>query len=134
MRTRRAAVWDRARSCRGDDRGEVAANTVVAAATLGLFFMVVQAGLWFNAQQVAAGAARHALDAARVETGTAADGEAAAAQWLDQVGSLQDVEVIIESDLDTVTVTVTGTAWSPQPFWDPAISVTVSAPTERVIP
>ena len=118
---------------RRDDRGEVAANTVIAAAVMGLFFLVVQAGLWFNARQVPAGAARHALDAARVEAGTAGQGEAVAEQWLAQVGSLQDAEVSVSRSADTVTVTVTGSAWSPQPFFDPPITVTVAAPVERVI-
>lgn len=116
-----------------DDRGEVAANTVITAAVLGLFFLVVQAGLWFNARQVAGGAARHALDAARVEAGTAGQGEAVAEQWLTQVDSLQDATVSVSRSADTVTVTVTGSAWSPQPFFDPPITVTVSAPVERVI-
>jgi hypothetical protein len=123
----------RARIARRDDRGEVAANAVVAVAVLGLFFLVVQAGLWFNAQQVAAGAARHSLDAARVETGTAAEGEATAGQFLDQTGSLQDPKVSVRRGADTVVVTVTGSAWSPQPFFDPPVSVTLTAPVERVI-
>jgi Flp pilus assembly protein TadG len=116
-----------------DDRGEIAANTVIAAAVLGLFFLVVQAGLWFNAQQVAAGAARHALDAARVESGTAADGEATAEQFLDQTGALHDATVTVDRTADTVTVTVTGTAWSPQPFIHAGVSVTLTAPVERVV-
>lgn len=123
----------RLRTARHDDRGEVAANTVITAAVLGLFFLVVQAGLWFNARQVAAGAAQHALNAARVEAGTAGQGEAAASQWLAQVGSLQDADVSVSRGSDTVTVTVTGNAWSPQPFFDPPISVTISAPVERVV-
>ena len=118
---------------RDDDRGEVAANTVVAAAVLGLFFLVVQAGLWFNANQVASGAARHALDAARVETGTVANGEATAEQFLRQTGSLRDARVTVDRGADTVTVTVTGSAWSPQPFIDPHVSVTLTAPVERVV-
>jgi hypothetical protein len=123
----------RPRIARADDRGEVAANTVVAVAILGLFFLVIQAGLWFNANQVASGAARHALDAARVENGTAEDGEAIARQFLDQTGSLQDVHVSVSREADLVTVTVSGTAWSPQPFIEPHVSVTLTAPVERVI-
>lgn len=123
----------KARPRRSDDRGEVAANTVVAVAALGLFFLVMQVGLWFAARQVADGAARHALNAARVESGTAADGRATSEQWLDQVGTLQDAAVTVDRSTDMVTVTVTGTAWSPQPFFDPGVSVTVSAPVERVI-
>lgn len=134
MRTGLAdAVLVRARTARTDDRGEVPANVVVAGVLLGLFFLVVQAGLWFNANQVASGAARHALDAARVEAGTAADGEATAEQFLGQVGSLQDARVSVDRRTDTVTVTVTGIAWSPQPFIDPHVSVTLTAPVERVV-
>ena len=129
----RAAVSVRVEAIRRDDRGEVAANTVIAAAVLGLFFLVVQAGLWFNAQQVAAGAARHAVDSARVENGTAADGEAIAEQFLRQTGSLQNATVSVERQGDTVVVTVTGSAWSPQPFFDPPVTVTLTAPVERVV-
>lgn len=127
------ALRARATTWRHDDRGEVAANAVIAAAVLGLFFLVVQAGLWFTANQTAAGAARHALDAARVESGTAANGQATAEQWLSQVGTLQDATVTVERSADTVTVTVRGSAWSPQPFFDPPVEVTVSAPVERVV-
>jgi hypothetical protein len=123
----------RTRTVRSDDRGEVASNTIAAAAVLGLFFLVVQIGLWFNAQAVAEGAANNALDTARVENGTAADGVATAEQFLGQVGSLQNAQVRVDRGEETVVVTVTGSAWSPQPFFDPPITVRMSAPVERVV-
>jgi type II secretory pathway pseudopilin PulG len=113
-----------------DDRGEVAANTVVFVAVLALFFMVVQFGVIFTAQQAARSAARQALDAARLERGTAAQGEAAAQQFLERTNVLQDPSVTVDRGTETVTVTVAGEAWSPTPT---SITVTMTAPLERVV-
>jgi len=124
------AVLEHVRGIGRDDRGEVAANTVVFVAVLALFFLVIEAGVVFTAQEVARGAARQALDAARLEDGTAADGEALAEQYLAQTNLLQDTDVSVVRDADTVTVTVTGDAWSPSPI---GVSVTMTAPVERVV-
>lgn len=103
---------------------------LVFVAALALFFLVVEAGVLFAAHQVARGAARQTLDAARLADGTAAQGEALAEDWLAQTNVLQDAEVIVVRTTDTVTVTVTGDAWSPRPV---GVSVTMSAPVERVV-
>lgn len=115
---------------RRDDRGEVAANTIVFVAVLALFFMVVQFGVVFAAQQTARSAARQALDAARLERGTAAEGEALARDFLAGTNALQDVEVAVDRGPETVTVTVSGQAWSPSPM---DVSVTMTAPLERIV-
>lgn len=113
---------------RFDDGGEVAANTVVFVAVLALFFLVVQAGVVYSAHQVARGAARQALDAARVADGTPADGEALAERYLDKTNVLHNAEVTVTRTAATVTATVTGDAWSPRPI---AITVTMTAPVEQ---
>ena len=97
---------------RWDDRGEIAANTAIFVLVILLLFVVLQFGLWFYGREVAAAAAQHAVDAARVETGSAAMGEATA---------------------ETVTAQVQGHAVSIVGFLDPPITVTVTAPVERVV-
>lgn len=111
----------------------MAANTAVFAATVLLLFVTLQFGLWFYAREVAAAAAQHAVDASRVETGTAEAGEATARDYLDQVRGLDSPGVSVSRDAERVTATVTGRAVSLVAFLDPAITVTVSAPVERVV-
>jgi len=118
---------------RGDDRGEIAANTAIFTVAILLLFLAMQFGLWFYAREVAAAAAQHAVDAARVETGTAGLGEATADDYLDQVGGLEAPSVSITRGADTVTATVSGNAVSMVGFFDPPIEVTITAPVERVV-
>lgn len=122
-----------ARPTRWDDRGEIAANTAIFVLVILLLFVVLQFGLWFYGREVAAAAAQHAVDAARVESGSAAMGEATANQYLGQVGGLPDATVSVTRTSETVTVTVHGQAVSIVGFIDPPITVTVTAPVERVV-
>jgi hypothetical protein len=122
-----------ARPTRWDDRGEIAANTAIFVLVILLLFVVLQFGLWFYGREVAAAAAQHAVDAARVENGSAAMGEATANQYLGQVGGLPDATVSVTRTSETVTVTVHGQAVSIVGFIDPPITVTVTAPVERVV-
>jgi len=94
---------------------------------------VLQFGLWFYGREVAAAAAQHAVDAARVENGSAATGEATANQYLGQVGGLPDATVTVTRTSETVTATVQAQAVSIVGFIDPPIRVTVTAPVERVV-
>jgi hypothetical protein len=126
---RRAAT----RRCRRDDRGEVAANTAIFTVAILLLFVALQFGLWFYAREVAAAAAQHAVDAARVETGTAGLGEATANDYIEQVRGLDSTAVSVTRDVDTVTATVTGRAVSMVGFFDVPIDVTVTAPVERIV-
>ena len=122
-----------ARRHRWDDRGEIAANTAIFVLVILLLFVVLQFGLWFYGREVAAAAAQHAVDAARVETGSAAMGEATANQYLGQVGGLPDASVSVTRTAETVTAQVHGHAVSIVGFLDPPITVTVTAPVERVV-
>ena len=122
-----------ARPTRWDDRGEIAANTAIFVLVILLLFVVLQFGLWFYGREVAAAAAQHAVDAARVENGSAAMGEATANQYLGQVGGLPDATVSVTRTSETVTATVHGQAVSIVGFIDPPITVTVTAPVERVV-
>jgi hypothetical protein len=116
-----------------DDRGDVAANTAVFGAVILLLFVSLQFGLWFYGREVAAAAAQHAVDAARVEAGSAGAGEATAHQYLEQVGGLREVTVAVDRGDDSVTATVEARAVSIVGFLDPPIEVTVTAPVERVV-
>jgi hypothetical protein len=116
-----------------DDRGEIAANTAIFAAVVLLVFLCVQFGLWFYGRQVAASAAQHALDAARVESGTAAAGEATGHQYLGQVGGLDAATVSVNRTTDAVTATVTGDPPSILGFFHVGVAVTVTGPVERII-
>jgi hypothetical protein len=118
---------------RWDDRGEIAANTAIFVLVILLLFVVLQFGLWFYGREVAAAAAQHAVDAARVENGSAAMGEATANQYLGQVGGLPDATVTVTRTSETVTATVHAQAVSIVGFIDPPITVTVTAPVERVV-
>jgi hypothetical protein len=123
-----------ARRCRADDdRGEVAANTAVFLAVVLLTFFCVQFGVWFYGRQVAASAAQHAVDAARVEQGTAAAGETTGRDYLDQLGGLESAEVAESRGNETVTATVAGEPPSILGFFHVGVSVTVSGPVERIV-
>ena len=121
------------RSRRWDDRGEVAANAAVFAAVVLLVFFCVQFGLWFHGRQVAASAAQHAVDAARVEQGTAAAGEATGYEYLDQVGGIDPATVTVSRTADTVTATVSGDPPSILGFFHVGVTVTVTGPVERIV-
>ncbi|MFW6033528.1 MAG: TadE family protein [bacterium] len=116
-----------------DDRGEIAANTAVFAMVVLLVFLCVQFGLWFYGRQVAASAAQHALDAARVEEGTASAGEATGHEYLDQVGGLDTATVAVNRTTDAVTATVAGDPPSILGFFQVGVTVTVTGPVERIV-
>ncbi|HET6953505.1 MAG TPA: hypothetical protein VFI47_24215 [Acidimicrobiales bacterium] len=111
----------------------MAANTAVFGAVMFLLLVSLQFGLWFYGREVAAAAAQHAVDAARVEQGSGPVGEATARQYLDQVGGLRDANVSVDRGDEAVTARVSARSVSIVGFLDPPIEVTVSAPVERVV-
>jgi Flp pilus assembly protein TadG len=117
------------------DRGSVSVEAaVILPMLLVLFLATVQLGTMFYARAVASSAARQALDAARVAQGTESDGHSAARQFLGQVSAgLQTPTVAVERGTEDVTVTVAADVMSVVPGWQPHVTVTVTAPTERVV-
>ena len=109
------------------------ASVAVLVAVLALFFAVVQISLWFYGRSVATTAARHGLDAARIESGTAGDGIATANQFLDQAGGVRGASVSAQRTLTDVEVTVNGDAITVLPFFDVPITVTIDGPVERFV-
>ena len=116
------------------DRGSIAANTAVLLAVVPLFFLVVQASLWFYGRTVMGAAAQHGLDAARVQDGTAAAGEAIVDEFLAQVGGIDGYTRTVERTETTVTVTIQAEPIPVLPFVEPPlVTVELEGPVERVV-
>ncbi len=111
----------------------MAANTAVFGVVILLLFVSLQFGLWFYGREVAAAAAQHAIDAARVESGSEQAGEATAHQYLGQVGGLREATVSVDRGDEAVTATVRARSVSIVGFLDAPIEVTITAPVERVV-
>ncbi len=113
---------------RARQRGSVTVELVLAFPLLLLLLLaLVQFALWAHAGQVADAAASHALDAARVQGGTAAAGYADAAAVLSQLGTgvLLGPRVHVTRGAATATITITGHAVSVLPV--PGLSFPVRA-------
>lgn len=120
---------------RRSDRGSSTVEVAVLMPLMMLLLMaVVQTGLWFHTRAVMATAANKGLDAARIEGGTDTDGRAAANEFLQHSGALNERSIDVSRSTDTVTVTVSGRVVS-LVFGAPLpISVNVEAPLEQVQP
>ena len=118
------------------ERGAVAAELAIAVPLLLLLVLtVVQFAVAEHARHVAQAVAVHAATAARVQGGTAAGGEAAGRELLQQLGTtLTGATIEVQRDTDRVTVTVTGSAETVVPGVRLPIRITSSAPVERLVP
>lgn len=96
--------------------------------------LIVQYGLWWHAKQVANAAAAEAVDAAQVSTGTAREGQNAAASYLAQSGNLDNVTITVNREPTTVTVEVHGDAPRLVPGFEWSVTARSFAPVERFIP
>ncbi|MFE5310282.1 TadE/TadG family type IV pilus assembly protein [Isoptericola sp. NPDC056573] len=98
-----------------------------------LMFAGIQAGLWYQARTVAYAAAQEGVRAAAAENGTAGAGEAAASDYLADVGGgLTGRGITVRPEPTEVTVTVRVSAQSIVPLWNPEISQSASLPVERL--
>jgi hypothetical protein len=118
-----------------DDRGAVAAGVAILPMVLTMFFVVLQVSFWYHGRSVATAAAHHALEAARSYESTAADGEAAAREFLDLAGGLESsqLQVRFVDGGDTVEVTIDAEPVSVVPGLNKSITVTLSGPVERIV-
>ena len=107
---------------------------VLMPVVIALVLVPFQVGLWWHAHQVAAAAAREAVDAAQVATATEADGEAAALRLLDAAGNINQPVVTVTRSAEIVTVEVTGRAPRLLPGFDWQVTAIAEAPVERFIP
>ncbi len=107
---------------------------VLMPVVIALVLVPFQVGLWFHAKQVAAAAARQAVDATQVEDGTERDGVEAAFRFLDAAGNITDPRVTVTRTADTVTASVTGQAPRLIPGMDWQVTARAAGPVERFIP
>lgn len=96
--------------------------------------LIVQYGLWWHAKQVANAAAAEAVDAAQVSTGSARDGETAAASYLAQAGNLDNIVITVSREPTTVSAEVHGEAPRLVPGFKWSVTARSFAPVERFIP
>ncbi|MBO0608274.1 pilus assembly protein [Myceligenerans salitolerans] len=101
-----------------------------------LVFGMVQGVIYFHAQNVARSVANGAVQAARLETGTVADGYAEAAARLDRGRDVfASVDVVVERGEEVATATVVGLAPSLVPgFRGLRVEQTATGPVERFTP
>ena len=118
-----------------NDRGSTTVEFVVLVPLMVLLLMVVvQFGVYFHTRAVVTTAARQGADNARTFDGTTEAGDAATTQFLDQsAGALRDRTISVERTATEVTVTVTGEVTSLIPFAVFPLTITVSAPVERIV-
>ena len=119
-------------------RGERGMTTIQVAilfpVVLFWIMLIVQYGLWWHAKQVANAAAAEAVDAAQVSSGSARDGEDAAASYLAQSGNLDDITITVSREPTTVTVELHGDAPQLVPGFEWSVTARSTAPVERFIP
>ncbi|HTO00038.1 MAG TPA: TadE family protein [Microthrixaceae bacterium] len=96
--------------------------------------LIVQYGLWWHAKHVANAAASEAVDAAQVSTGTAREGEGAAASYLAQSGNLDNVTIKVNREPTIVIAEVHGDAPRLVPGFEWSVTARSVAPVERFIP
>ena len=118
-----------------DERGMTTIQVAILFPVILFWIMlIVQYGLWWHAKQVANAAAAEAVDAAQVSTGSARDGEDAAASYLAQSGNLDNITVTVSREPTVVTVEVRGDAPQLVPGFAWSVTARSTAPVERFIP
>ena len=97
-----------------------------------VIMLIIQAGAFFHAQQVAKIAADRAVAVARTEYGTAGFGQAQAEHVLQVVGdgSLTNPQVTVTRAAGQVRVTITAGAPHFVPFWPTKVHAASAGPIE----
>ena len=136
LRRLRTPARRRRRRCRapkGDERGSVSAELVLATPLLLVLIMgVVQFALWQHAEHVADAVAQQGLAVGRLQGETAAAGQAEAQSVLDQLGTgvLVGPDITATRTATTTTVVVTGHAESVFGLFSLPVKAVASGPTE----
>lgn len=107
---------------------------VLMPVVIALVLTPIQVGLWWHASQVAAAAAREAVDATQVDAASESDGAEAAHRFLTAAGNLEDASVSVTRTVDTVVVEVSGQAPRIIPGFEWQVTATAVGPVERFIP
>lgn len=119
----------------GSEDGVIATQlAVLMPALLFLIMLAVQYGLWAHATQLADAAADAAATAASLATGTADDGQQAAADLLDQTGNLSELVIVVDRGPTEATATVSGAAPNVVPGLRWHVSARAAAPLEVFVP
>ena len=120
------------RRLRGD-RGGITSNVIITPFALLLTFLVIQLSLLYYGESVATRAAQHGVDAARVETGTAAAGRQAIDQFIAQAGGINVNRIEVNRGATQVTATVEADPLVLIPGFPFHLRATITAPTEEVV-
>lgn len=119
-----------------DERGASSVGFALAFPLfLALAFLLVQAGMYYQAATVAQSAAQTGYHAARMADADTSKASAAAGQIIAQHGgTLRGAQVSVSEGPGEITVTVTGTSQSLVGDWImPDVEKTVAGPLERVV-
>ncbi|RSM37861.1 pilus assembly protein TadE [Amycolatopsis balhimycina DSM 5908] len=129
-------AW-RARRVHSGEHGAVAAELVIATPLLLLALLaIIQFALWSHATHVAQAAAAEALAAARVQNGTAAAGNAAGRQLLDQLaqGPLRSSQIDVERTATSASASVRGEVVAVLPGVHLHVHAETAGEVERFVP
>ncbi|UUW92488.1 TadE/TadG family type IV pilus assembly protein [Pimelobacter simplex] len=109
---------------------------VIAPALLFGLMLIVQAGLYFHARNVAEQAAQEGAAEARAFDGDEASAKQRAMTFLGALGdrALTDRNVEVDRGAETATVTVSGDVISLVPGVSWSVSESASGPVERYVP
>ena len=119
------------------DRGSTTVETVgYYAVWLVCLLLGVQAALWGLAELACRYSAQHALQATRIEGGSAAAGHGDGTTILTAIGGylVTDPTITTTRSPDTATVTVHGTAVKLIPFLTVPVQATATGPVEVLAP
>lgn len=121
---------------RGDGEAGVIATqlAVLMPALLLLIMLAVQFALWAHATQLADAAADTAASVAALESGTAEQGEDAAAALLAQAGNLTDISIDVVRGPSGTAATVSGAAPNVVPGFRWSVTGRAAASLEIFIP
>jgi Flp pilus assembly protein TadG len=121
---------------RGDAGALTLSYVIVFPAILFTIMLIAQASLYYMAHNLALVAARQGADVAREYNSTDAAGQSAALALINADGSgmLERAGAVATRTGTTVTVTVSGTAWSVLPLLPVSVNETVKEPIERFVP
>ena len=127
MTSRPGAVDDRW-SETGSTSVEMAILVPIVTLIIGLVFQVA---LLFHAQNTVNTAAEEAVEAAKIDGASEADGAAGANAVLARTGGLRNVTITIDRGPDLVTVTISGDSPTLVGHW--RVTSTAQSPAERFV-
>lgn len=117
-----------------DERGDAAIEAVLAVPVLLLMIVIViQFGLWYHASHTVKAAAQEGVRSARIEDGSAAEGQVRAAQFVANAAPtlVEDVTVTASRDDETARVEVRGSVHSLVPGLNLSVHAEAQSPVER---